>query len=147
MKRWKYLGAILTVASVPMVWASSSSAQMVVSKPIIITARVLPTHTIILDSQGNIAQIISNTTDKKPKLIKVYGQRVAKEAERPLTPELYAAYRQDIAKVKRRVGTLYTQTISTAALTNLKNAPLSPYLLTGKGLMTHQSSFVSESRI
>jgi hypothetical protein len=73
------------------------------------TARVLPAQYIVIDELGTIVEILSNTTeDVTPR---VYQKSVAKDNERPLTPELYQQYRFHVPVGSSRVGVLYRRSI------------------------------------
>jgi hypothetical protein len=107
MTRWKYLLALVIAFATPVLSTVSSSAlPPSVSHKIYIRARVLPTHTIILDRQGNIQQIISNTTGAAD-VIKVFVGKAAPDTVRPLTPELYTAYLMHSHEADGKIGTIY----------------------------------------
>jgi hypothetical protein len=105
MKRWKYIPVIAAVI-LPQIAVVPVSALTVQSDYIIITARVLPTHTIIIDDQGVIQEIISNTTEDVP-APKVFLNTVSKETAQPYTPTVEAQYKQLITPGHGKVGTLY----------------------------------------
>ena len=106
MKQWRIGLIILAAVAVPVIGNATTSAQrFVVSEPIYITARVLPTHTVIVNEQGIITEIISNTTEDV--IPKVFVNESLKENERPLTPEIYEQYKDLVSPGESRIGTLY----------------------------------------
>lgn len=70
-----------------------------------VTGVVLPAQHIVVDDEGVILQILSNT--KKDVTPKVYTGKISKEALTTMTPEIYEQYRQIVPEGRSRVGTLY----------------------------------------
>ncbi len=71
-----------------------------------IQAVVLPAHTVIVDEQGEITLIASNTTEgvEEPK---VYRGNAIRGNEQELTPAIFAEYRRFVPEGKSRIGILY----------------------------------------
>ena len=70
-----------------------------------VTGVVLPAQYIIVDEQGTILEISSNTTqDVKPR---VYLHTIHKDNVRPLTSEIYRQYRRIVPPGQAKVGVLY----------------------------------------
>lgn len=78
------------------------------------TARVLPAQHIVVNEQGAIVEILSNTTEDV--LPKVYLNRISKNTEQPLTPAIHEQYRLLVPKGASRVGVLYRKSILTPSL-------------------------------
>jgi hypothetical protein len=71
-----------------------------------VEARVLPTHTILVDGEGAIVWVASNTEGNDATL-RVYRNQIAAGTEQPLTGEIMDSYRQLIAAGSSRIGILY----------------------------------------
>jgi sugar (pentulose or hexulose) kinase len=95
---------IATFASLGLMTAPAEAAFNPENK-LYVYGRVLPTHYVVINAQGNILQIISNTTeDVTPR---VYIERITKETEVPLTDEINQAYQKEVPKGSSKVGILY----------------------------------------
>ena len=106
------------------------------SQQINIQAVVLPARSIILDQQGHISQIVSNTADNVTP--NVYRGSVAAGREAALTAQLLTQYNSLLAQVARPgPGVLYRQSEPPATLTAVTLAR-QPSLLAILGL--HPSS-------
>lgn len=112
MSRWKLIMFVgLVVVSVSYTLPDTTSAQAApVSREIKIQAQVLPTHTVIVDAQGVIQKIISNSTDSSTN-ITVYVGTVTTTNERAPTPELLIQYAAVMHFAPNRVGVVYQNTI------------------------------------
>jgi len=106
--------------------ANASANMMIISKPIYIKARVLPTHTVVVDNSGNITKIISNTKENVA-LVKVFEGKTIQANERPMTKELYAQYKQIAANSPHEIGTIYERS---GSLGLMNTAPPGPQAIT-----------------
>ncbi len=81
--------------------------------------RVLPTHFVIINEDGDILQIISNTTeDVKPR---IFVDKIAADTEVPLTDDVYVFYQYYVPPGTSKVGVLYKSNpplISTVSILN-----------------------------
>ena len=88
----------------------SANAQFNPENKIYVYGVVLPKHHVIIDENGQIQEIISNTSeDVTPD---IYVGKIAKESQVVLTPEVLAQYNQLVAKGSSHVGTLYKRQIA-----------------------------------
>lgn len=86
---------------------SASAATLTASGEIRITAVVAPVHYIIVNEDGDIIDITSNTDeDAAPK---VYRDKVAAGNEVQLTRAIYQDYRAIVPAGKSRIGKLYAK--------------------------------------
>jgi hypothetical protein len=72
-----------------------------------VKARVLPVHTIVVDEQGVITQIFSNTEGEATP--RVYRLSIIAANEQPMTPEIQDEYRRLLPTGSGRIGVLYAR--------------------------------------
>lgn len=104
----------MTALLIPIFIAGHVSANPVtITQEITVTA-VVPAHRdIVLDNKGNITAVYSNTLEDVTPT--AYRLAIASGNEVPLTPELYAAYRQAVPAGTAKYGVLYQRAVSYAA--------------------------------
>jgi hypothetical protein len=79
-----------------------------------VTARVRSAHHVIIDSEGNVIEILSNTTEDV--IPKVYLEKISSETEQPLTDEIMQHYRKLVPLGKSKIGVLYRKSILDSSL-------------------------------
>lgn len=85
--------------------AAASAETISVERKIVVQAKVMPAQYIVIDGQGKIMEIGSNTNaDVVPQ---VFLTRPGAENQQPMTPELYAQYRGLVPAGKSHPGVLY----------------------------------------
>ncbi|MGH9856501.1 MAG: hypothetical protein ACRD4B_01535, partial [Acidobacteriota bacterium] len=106
MRRLGVLPVLLAILLSLVMFSGTAKAQSpTYNNQIQVTGIVLPAQHIIIDRQGNIIEILSNTgKDVTPK---VYLNNISKESIRELTPEIYERYQELVPKGHSHVGTLY----------------------------------------
>ena len=103
------LGVLLVLFGVSVVWTPSVSAQTSDGVNIEVHGVVAPARYIVLDEQGNINQILSNT--KSAVTPTVYRQKIANGNEQPLTSRIYNEYLTLLPRTDAGVGVLYQATV------------------------------------
>ena len=78
---------------------------IVYNDTITVSGKVLPAQHIILDSTGEISEILSNTDQDV--IPKVYVGRIANETQVQLTDEIYKSFKELVPDGSSKVGTLY----------------------------------------
>lgn len=110
-----FILAVLAVAPAAPVEAATPTTVAARGGQLEVKARVLPVHTIIVDEQGIIEQIFSNTP-KDNATPRVYRVSIAAANEQPITPQVDAAYRRLVPAGQSRIGLLYERNPLTAML-------------------------------
>lgn len=112
----RYLGAaaffIFALGTGFLQGAVVSAGTLSASGEITITARVADTHYVIVDSQDNIVEITSNTTQTVTP--RVFRGSITATSEIPLSKDVYEQYRQLTASNQGVVGRLYEKKLQTA---------------------------------
>lgn len=114
--------AILALATVLRGGAASAAQVSVNGGQLEVQARVLPQHTVVIDEQGVITQIFSNTTEDIA-TPRVYRVSIEASNEQPLTLAVYDEYRRLVPPGASRIGQLYARH---SILTALQAPALSP---------------------
>lgn len=85
---------------------SASAETITKSGKINVKARVIPAHTIVIDEQGEVVRITSNTSEEitQPRVFMV---QIAAGNEKPLTDDIYKEYRRLVSPRQGKPGTLY----------------------------------------
>ena len=78
------------------------------------SGRVVASQSIIVDDQGTIIQILSNTTEDV--VPKVYLLTIGSSTQQPMTADIFAQYRKHVPEGKSRVGVLYQKSILESSL-------------------------------
>jgi hypothetical protein len=105
----RLLGAILGVmaAAVVLISGQSTSAEPVaLIQQLEVKGRVLPYHTLIVDENGVLIRILSNTEENDAAL-RVFLGNVAAKNRLPLAEKTYSQYRQLVPEGFSRIGVLY----------------------------------------
>lgn len=98
----KNLGATLFIFAFVAMWSVPVSAQTItVSQTITITARVAPTRSIVVNEQGVMTKIYSNTSDNVAPKVYLYD---VPGKELPLTSALLQQYNEVIKQQKHVIG-------------------------------------------
>lgn len=112
MKTFAVFGVLLVLAvcqfKPPLVQAETISA----SGEIKITARVAPTHYVIVDDSDQIIELTSNT--EGPADIKIYRNTVKAGNEVALNNAIYASYQEILTSRTPRIGILYKKMVEPA---------------------------------
>lgn len=130
MKQWKIITGLVAGTLTPLLGASvafaapqlqaPSAAALSSAQTITVTA-VVPAHRdIIIDGNGNITEIVSNTKDDVTPVV-FLGEDGSEKNKRPLTDEIYDKYRKLVPAGTAKYGILYKQTLP-VALTSILNA-------------------------
>jgi hypothetical protein len=134
MKHMRRLFGIIIALLIPLgVSAPVFAETQSVSVEITVTA-VVPSHRdIIVDKNGAILEIDSNT--KEDVMPDVYLNKVAPENKQTLSPEMYAEYRQHVPEGTAKYGVLYKPSPISTLLSATKKplyVPLFGSVLTGQ---------------
>lgn len=78
------------------------------------SGRVVASQSIVVDGQGIVTQIFSNSTEEV--IPKVYLLTISPQSRLELTPEILAQYRKHVPLGKARVGVLYQKSILESSL-------------------------------
>jgi hypothetical protein len=112
---------------------SSVAAQTTIyNNQVKVTGVILPAQHVIVDEQGIIIEILSNTTEDV--MPTVYVNKLSKENIRALTPNIYQQYRRIVPAGHSRVGRLYKHTPGSYSFTSPESllapqtAPYAPFL-------------------
>lgn len=100
------LSFALALALIAYGGVASAESVTVTGGKLNVHAKVLPRHTIVVDEQGLIMQIFSNTAEDVDSP-RVYKGEIDAANEQPITPALYDEYRRLVPAGKSRVGLLY----------------------------------------
>ena len=103
----KFLGiiAVLYFGVCLMLTSVASAETISAERRIVVQAEVMPAQYILVDQQGKVLEIGSNTNqDVVPQ---VFLNHPTAGNERPLTPEIYAQYRSFVPAGKSHPGILY----------------------------------------
>ena len=122
--------ALVTVSTPLLVSGHVLAYSDITTHEITVTA-IVPSHRdIILDKQGKITEIDSNTKeDVSPD---VYSLKYAPENQRPLSADMLAQYRKYVPAGTAKYGVLYKRPAS-ASILSVSNQPLtSPFLVVGR---------------
>ena len=103
----------------------SAQTQFNPRNQIQVYGKVLPTHSVVVDSSGKIIEIYSNTTEDT--VPKVYINHIAAETEVPITAEIYQQFQALVPSGTSRVGILYQQNEAAKQLEKVFEEP-SPLL-------------------
>lgn len=112
------LSFVLALALILYGGIASAASVTVNGGQIEVRAQVLPAHTIIVDEQGVIIQIASNTVQDVA-TPRVFLLNTAAANEQPVTQEVYDEYRRLVLPGESKIGVLYEQKL----LTNLLQVP------------------------
>lgn len=108
MKLLGVLSALIVFGAASLVPSQPVSAGAPYNTHLKVSGIVLPAQQVVVDEQGTIIEISSNTThDVMPE---VYLNKIAKENARDMTPEIYQQYRRLVPPGHSHVGTLYKHT-------------------------------------
>lgn len=89
-----------------LVLPASASAQTITrTQKVVLNAVVLPAQYIIINDQGQITEVDSNSSIQA--LPQVYLGSIKPANARPLTPQLYLAYQNLVPKTSLAAGILY----------------------------------------
>jgi hypothetical protein len=102
MKLW--VTVVLALVCVGACAPAASAFTVSAEQKIIIRARVLPSQYVIINDQGRIIEIGSNTDQSVTP--RVFMARVTAGSERPLSGAIYAQYKE-LLPAKIRPGILY----------------------------------------
>lgn len=106
MRFWGPSLVLLFVLAVGWFGAGMASAQtLTASGKIHLRGVVVPAHYVIVDDQGTIIKIISNTKEDTVPL--VFSAKIDKANARPLTDDIYKQYQKLVPTGTSHQGTLY----------------------------------------
>lgn len=109
---------LTTAVMITQAGSASAATKTVTGGKLHVQARVLPAHTVVVDDQGAILQILSNTNEDVA-IPRVYRNSINTANEVALTPSLHTQYRQLVLAGQSRVGVLY----DSGSVFNLLQAP------------------------
>jgi hypothetical protein len=99
---------MLTGAAIqaPQVSAQERTFEYIVyNDTIYVNGRILPKHTVIVDSNNRIKEVASNTTENVVPVI--YREQVAPDTQVALSNEIYAQYKSVVPQGSSKAGILY----------------------------------------
>lgn len=100
----KAVGVLLAFLGVLFLWTAPVSAQTSASGKITVRGVIAPARYVILDDNGEIKQILSNTTESVQPT--VYLNSLSQENQKPLNSEVLSEYNQLLPK-NAGIGELY----------------------------------------
>jgi hypothetical protein len=113
----------------PQASAQTSFEYIVYNDTIYVYGRVMPKHTVIVDSNDTIKEISSNTQEEV--MPTIYRERVAPEAQVVLSEGIYNQYKKLTENNNGKTGVLYKSNGSTSGTTNRVIATVS-FLLSSR---------------
>jgi hypothetical protein len=109
-------GLLALLCAAALFWAAPAHAQTSVSQQIQVNGVIMPARYIIIDDQGEIRQILSNTSEAVQPT--VYQNSIATHNQRSLTTELMDQY-TGLLPTKTGAGILYEKPVSQPATTSI----------------------------
>lgn len=113
MKQYRSIFILVLVLLTPIATVgTASAAQVSVVQELHVTARVLPMRRVIVDANGQIQQIISNTAEDVTPT--VYFGRDTDANKIPLTDDVQQQYQSLVPQGSGKAGILYTRSLITS---------------------------------
>jgi hypothetical protein len=109
MKRLMFLATFLTMAFAGLTLAMPQpvAAKFNPDNQIHVYGKILPTHHLIVNGDGKIIEIISNTAEQKPDQIFVYIDKISPENKSNLNELISAEYNKLMINKTSHAGTIY----------------------------------------
>ncbi len=118
----------MVLFGVSVVWTLPVSAQTSASVNIEVRGVIAPARSIVVDEQGSITQILSNTNENVSPV--VYRLKIDSANQLPLTSDLARQYNQVLSRAgSKLIGVLYQRPANSAPL-NLSTIAVQKILFT-----------------